>query len=111
MGVDYVYRRKPVRLAMALYDALGNLLRKKSAPKPQGPPKHVCFVILHQIGDVVMSLPTVRAVMAAAPDARYSAILGSATASIFRLGVGPDVEVHEFDATWQYAVQGGAAPA
>src|SRR5688572_5163878 len=98
MGIDYVYRKKHVRLAMRAYDFFGFLFRKRRAPNMERPPKHVCFVVLHQIGDVVMSLPTVKAIIDTVPDAKFSALVGKATAPIFSLGVGDTVEVFEFDA-------------
>lgn len=100
----YVYKKPSVRLLMHLYDIVGSLFMRKSSPRHVKAPKHVCFVILHQIGDVVMSLPTVEAIVAMTPQAKHSIIVGKAPASL--LTTNPwGAEIHVFDATWQKVVR------
>ncbi len=100
----YVYKKPHVRAAMRLYDLTGRLLHRKRHPKQQSEPKSICFVILHQIGDVVMTLPTIDAITTMAPKAKISIIVGHGPAEL--LTSNPwHATLHCFDASWQKVVR------
>lgn len=102
--IHYVYRKPHVRLAMHAYDTLGTIFMKKRAPKQFTEPKHICFIILHQIGDVVMSLPTIQAFHDLSPNAKLSIVTGSSPSPI--VSNNPwQAETHVFDAAWNKVVQ------
>lgn len=100
----YFYRKAHVRAAVRLYDLLGRLFRRSPASLPSDPPRHVCFVVLHQIGDAVISLTTIRAIMKAVPEAKFSLVTGIASAPIFKDCL-PGAEIIEHDADWHPIVK------
>lgn len=100
----YFYRKAHVRAAVRLYDFFGGLIHRARRQGLDKRPDHVCFVVLHQIGDAVISLPAIRAIMASAPSASFSMITGEATAPIFRDCL-PNVEIIQHDADWHPIVK------
>lgn len=100
----YVYKRALVRLLVGLYDRAGGVLLRRAAPPLAAPPRHVCTVVLNQIGDAVLALPTIDAIARMCPGSRLTVVAGQATAALFRARAWK-VEVREFDALWQKVVR------
>lgn len=104
MFKHYVYKKPSVRFAMRLYDASGSLLRKKRKPRLVTEPRRICVVVLHQIGDVVMSLPTIEMIATMFPQAKLSIISGQGPAPLFENNPW-GAKVYPFDALWQKVVR------
>jgi ADP-heptose:LPS heptosyltransferase len=64
----------------------------------------VAAVVLNQIGDAVLSLPTIEAVQRMCPSARVTVVAGRAVAPLLRAHRGGAFAVREFDALWQKVV-------
>lgn len=103
-GVAYVYKRPGVRFLVGLYDRCGALLRRRVASPLAAPPRRVCAIVLNQIGDAVMALPAIDAVMGLCPGTRLTVVSGQAVAPLLRARDW-DVEIREFDAPWQKVVR------
>ncbi len=99
----YVYKKPWVRAAVGLYDAVGRM-RQKHPPKTNTLPHHICFIMLHQIGDIVMTLPTVEAVIAMHPQAKISFIVGQGPAQLL-INNPWGASVFPFAANWQKVVR------
>ncbi len=103
MMQHYVYKKPSVRTAMWLYDTVGQVLRRKRTVQPSTPPKHIVLIILHQIGDMVMSLPTITAVHTMFPEAKLTIIATNAPASLLRPNPW-QAEIKTFNPPWQKVV-------
>lgn len=103
MSRHYVYKKPWVRGAIRAYD-IATRIRQKRPPKAVTPPDHICFVILHQIGDVVMTLPTVEAICAMQPHAKVSFVVGQGPAQLLADNSWNGT-VHPFAANWQKVVR------
>lgn len=101
--MTYVYRNPKVRLVMSLYDWFGYRLAKRKQPKIIHSPKHICLIALHQIGDVVLTLPTIAQIRTMFPNAKLTLIAGSGPTQLVTHNPW-DVESISFDALWQKVV-------
>src|SRR5258706_7669527 len=98
----YVYQKLSVRMAMSVYDFWGELFLKQR-PRSVEKPTTICLVILSQIGDVIVSLPTIVAISKSFPEASISIIAGQITAPILQASF-PSARVIAFDARWQATI-------
>lgn len=101
--IHYVYRKLHVRFLIRLYDTLGTLLWKKQPPQSFIQPEHICCIILHQIGDVVMTIPTITAIRTLLPHTKLSIITGSSTTAVLKNNPW-QADTYTFDATWNRVV-------
>ncbi len=102
--MNYVYKKPYVRLLMRLFDAFGYVTLRKRPPRKVTAPQHIVFLALHQIGDVVMTLPTIDAIAQMSPEAKHTIVAGGAASDLIsknRWGS----EVIPFDAAWQKVVR------
>jgi len=102
--VRYVFRRRIVRWLVAAHDRCGELLWRVSGGPLERPPAHICAVVLNQIGDAVMALPTIDALSEMCPESRISVVAGQGVAALLRNRAWK-AEVHGFDALWQRVVR------
>lgn len=101
--ISYVYKKPLIRAMVAIYDGVGRLVASKKPPRGTTRPTSICFIALHQIGDVVMCLPTLAGIMDAFPGAKFEVIAGRGPLSLF--GGTKNAVLHPFDAEWQKVVR------
>jgi len=87
--ISYLPMSRPVRLWMAAYDGLGYALRRARLPRPLPRPERICVLTLNNIGDAVLTLPTVEALAAMFPEAKLTMVSKPAAAPL--LATCPDV--------------------
>lgn len=104
MKINYVYKNPRVRKLIGAYDAVGYALFSKRPQSIAGTPKKICFIMLHQIGDVIMCLPTIDSIVKASPGAEYAIVAGKVPASIIQKNDW-NIPVYTFDAAWQKVVK------
>lgn len=102
--MKYVYKKPYVRFAVRLLDGVGSIIARKRPPRKTELPKHVVFLALHQIGDVVMCLPTIDAIVSMTPDTQHTIITGDIPSQILKTNQWGS-EVIPFNAAWQKVVR------
>lgn len=107
--MSYVYKRLEARLAVRVIDWVGYLFwrlpRRRHWPNfPLPSPKRICFLVLHQIGDLVMCLPALKATRELFPEAELSLIAGTVPAQLMTDNDW-GITVYSFDANWQKVVK------
>lgn len=101
----YVYKKAHVRALMAAYDTVGRITQRKRTPERLPTPKHICCLILHQIGDVVLTLPTIEAIHHLFPDAKLTLVLGKGPTALLKDAPPYGATIVPFDADWQKVVR------
>lgn len=109
MAKRYVYQKPHVQAAVGAYDLIGKLIWNKRAPKDLPTPKKIAYLALHQIGDVVMDLPTISAIQSLFPEAKGTIVAGPGPCELLaHNSLGLDVE--PFVANWQKVTRQLADP-
>lgn len=109
LGLDYntlmryVYRRPIVRLLVRTFDFWGYRLARRR-PGSNATPKAITFIILHQIGDCILCLPTIRAISRLLPEAKINFIVGRPLKELINNEF-PLSEVEVIDASWQRIIR------
>jgi ADP-heptose:LPS heptosyltransferase len=101
--MDYVYRRPAVRWLVGLYDWFGyRLFRSRNTNRTL--PKQLTLLVLNQIGDAILCLPTIRGLIKLIPTARVTIVATEVSTQLLKAEF-PKLEVISFDAQWQRVVK------
>ena len=100
----YVYKKPHVRALMRAYDTFGRFFLRRRLRRLSGPPRRIALLLLHQIGDAIMALPTIQAVGKAFPDAELHVIIGSIAERLLAPSLS-GATLHCFDAAWDATVK------
>lgn len=103
MLMRYVYRRLVVRWLVGAFDFFGYRLAQRR-PSSNEAPKAIIFIILHQIGDCILCLPTIRAISHLLPQAKINFIVGRPLKELIENEF-PALETEVVDASWQRIVR------
>ncbi|MBI4175358.1 glycosyltransferase family 9 protein [Candidatus Berkelbacteria bacterium] len=95
----YVYQRWWIRWLVGGYDLIGRLCVRRTS-HPPAHPQRIVILALHQIGDVIVSLPTITAIRQMAPSAQITVVAGSGPAAVLATALA-GVTLRIFDAVWQ----------
>ncbi len=99
-----VYKSPLVRTLITTYDWVGTRFRPRKQPPHPTVPKHICCIMLHQIGDVIMTFPTLKAIHTLYPQAKLTLIAGPGPAKLLEHNPW-GADVIPFEALWQPVVR------